>query len=69
MTGPLTVVCAWRHTHSSEKHISGPPKSADSLVSHGICEPCQKVELAALTAPDLGEKHQSAWTLLLRTGR
>jgi hypothetical protein len=68
VSAPLTVVCAWRHTHASEKHLSGPPNSAGAVVSHGLCGPCLDVELAALRAKP-PEKNASVLTLLLRTDR
>lgn len=46
----LTVVCAWRHTHEDEKHISGPPKSEGARVSHGLCAECLEVERRAWAA-------------------
>lgn len=47
---PVTLVCAWRHTHEGEKHISGPPIGEGAATSHGICEPCLAIERAAWLA-------------------
>jgi hypothetical protein len=45
---PMTVVCAWRHTHTEEKHLGGPPRQEGAKVSHGLCADCLRVELEAM---------------------
>jgi hypothetical protein len=38
----LTTVCAW-----CNRHMSGPERNTPDRISHGICEDCAKVQMAA----------------------